>query len=535
MSTVLILLCLCSLALRTAADVNVLTPELTSKIEAYVKEFMQCRGVVGLSLAVVKGNETWTRGFGMADKPSERPVNSSTLFIIASVTKAFTSTLLGMLMDESKSGYTWKTPIKDILGSDFQLFNDYITNHTTVKDILTHRTGLTDASLPMYAGFIPEMSRQNFTRLLKYLPALKAFRDEYNYNNWMYALAGRIAEVMGGSSWEELLKQRIFHPLQMNDSRIVGYNVDVDADNFALPYVWLRNEVVVSDKVIYRSAPAEPSIAIASSADDMAKWLSFHLQKGVTMEGEPLLVKETLEETYKLQIALPPGYWDTDYMNKPEYPEAFSSFGYGFAWDLSTYRGYRVTSHAGAYHSYKSYLALFRDVDIGIFITTTALPEPISLALDEIFFYIADLLLGEDPWLNTTTSHQYIGSCIGASDQTSSNTINETEVVPGLVENPEMFEGTYGHRLFGDIVIYRNTSGELLVKYGNVLGRLRKTSDGEVLLAELYGPFEFLSYTLYVGMTFLSPNDDGQYKFLVVSFSGDPLLYQRGISVFDLL
>lgn len=194
-----------------------------------------------------------------------------------------------------------------------------------------------------------------------------------------------------------------------------------------------------------------------------------------------------------------------------------------------------MTSHAGAYHSYKSYLALFRDVDIGIFITTTALPEPISLALDEIFFYIADLLLGEDPWLNTTTSHQYIGSCIGASDQTSSNTINETEVVPGLVENPEMFEGTYGHRLFGDIVIYRNTSGELLVKYGNVLGRLRKTSDGEVLLAELYGPFEFLSYTLYVGMTFLSPNDDGQYKFLVVSFSGDPLLYQRGISVFDLL
>lgn len=79
-----------------------LTPELTSKIEAYVKEFMQCRGVVGLSLAVVKGKETWTRGFGMADIASERPVYSSTLFIIASVTKAFTSTLLGMLMDESK-------------------------------------------------------------------------------------------------------------------------------------------------------------------------------------------------------------------------------------------------------------------------------------------------------------------------------------------------------------------------------------------------------------------------------------------------
>lgn len=102
MSTVLILLCLCSLALRTAADVNVLTPELTSKIEAYVKEFMQCRGVVGLSLAVVKGNETWTRGFGLADKGSGRPVTSSTLFGIASLSKAFTATLLGILIDESK-------------------------------------------------------------------------------------------------------------------------------------------------------------------------------------------------------------------------------------------------------------------------------------------------------------------------------------------------------------------------------------------------------------------------------------------------
>ncbi|PVD35051.1 hypothetical protein C0Q70_06332 [Pomacea canaliculata] len=73
MSTVLTLLCLCSLTLWTTADGKVLTPQLTSRIEAFVENLLQCRGVVGLSLAVVKGNETWTRGFGMADKASGRP------------------------------------------------------------------------------------------------------------------------------------------------------------------------------------------------------------------------------------------------------------------------------------------------------------------------------------------------------------------------------------------------------------------------------------------------------------------------------
>ncbi|PVD35055.1 hypothetical protein C0Q70_06336 [Pomacea canaliculata] len=246
MSTVLTLLCLCSLTLWTTTDGKVLTPQLTSKIEEFVENLMQCRKGVGLSLAVVKGNETWTRGFGMADKASGRPVNSSTLFGIGSVTKAFTSTFLAMLIEESQGKYTWQTPIKDILGNDFKLGDEYLTSHVTIRDVLLHRTGLSAPLTPLFAGFPPTVTREQFANLLQYLPMSGLFRDEFNYNNWMYALAGRVGEVMGGASWEELLHQRIFQPLQMTDSRVIGYNVEVDADIFALPYVQLRNEIVLS-------------------------------------------------------------------------------------------------------------------------------------------------------------------------------------------------------------------------------------------------------------------------------------------------
>ncbi|PVD35064.1 hypothetical protein C0Q70_06345 [Pomacea canaliculata] len=395
MSTVHALLCLCSLTLFIAADCKVFTPELTSKIEEFVKKYMQAYGPVGLSLAVVKGNETWTRGF-MTDKASQRPIDSSTLFALTWSTTVFTSTLLGMLMDESKSGYTWNTPVKDILGSDFQLENDYITNHTTLKDILTGRTVFTCS---------------------------EEFRDVLN-DNHLDVRTGREGRRGDGRSI------------------VGGTSPPTHLSAFA-------------DELTAGFTPAEPTIGIATSAGDMAKWLSFHLREGKTADGVPLLKKKTLKETYKLQMALPHTW---NFAKKPEDPVTFSVYGTGFSW-------------------------LFV-----LLPSTTALFDTYLHTRFEIFYYIVDLLLGEDPWRNTTTFPKFSL----APDRNATNTTYTPFVVPGIVENPELFEGTYGNRLFGDVSISRNTSGELLVSYGRILGKLRKTNSTNVLLADLYGPLEFL-------------------------------------------
>lgn len=80
---------------------SVFTPEQMTHLQDFVENLMQCRGITGLTLAVVKGNEKWTRGFGVADRESGRKVSSSTLFGIGSVTKAFTSAILSLFIEET--------------------------------------------------------------------------------------------------------------------------------------------------------------------------------------------------------------------------------------------------------------------------------------------------------------------------------------------------------------------------------------------------------------------------------------------------
>ncbi|PVD35053.1 hypothetical protein C0Q70_06334 [Pomacea canaliculata] len=533
MSTVLTLLCLCSLTLWTTADGKVLTPQLTSRIEAFVENLMQCRKGVGLSLAVVKGNETWTRGFGMADKASGRLVNSSTLFGIGSVTKAFTSTILAMLIEESRGKYTWQTPIKDILGNDFQLADEYLTSHVTIKDILLHRTGLTTSIISLYAGYPATFTREQFTNRLQYLPASGLFRDEWNYNNWMYGLAGRVAEVMGGASWEELLHQRIFQPLQMNDSRVIGYDVEVDVDNFALPYVYVRNELVLSDPVIYHIHPDEPAGAIASSADDMAKWLSWHLHGGVTSDGDVILNKTTLQDMYTPRIILSPQKLTSDAMLKPQFPVTYQDFGYGYAWVTSSYRGYPIVWHSGGINSYITYLSMLRDLDLGIFMTTNGYKSSdVKYTLEEILYYITDLFLGEEPWLNTTNACQFPQPWVNTTGQTPSN---DTNIVPGNIENPQDFAGQYENRLFGNIVVAQNGSNELLVTYGRITGKLYKTKDRNVLVMEIYGLLEFLTHPgdslQYYNLTFTRGDQNVKYQQLLFSAATqgptETLVYSR--------
>lgn len=208
-----------------------------------------------------------------------------------------------------------------------------------------------------------------------------------------------------------------------------------------------------------------------------------------------------------------------------------------------TSTGYQVTWHSGGIYSYITYLVLIRDLDIGIYIGTSAPFNSTSgVTAIEVFYYIADLLLDEDPWLDTVTSCQFPGPWLGAPEQGPSNTNDAPIFVPGLVEKPKLFEGTYGNRLFGDIVIFIDTSGDLLANYSRILGKLHKTSQTHVLMLDMYGSLEFMKYggqnVMYINMTFTSPGQGGEYQSLLVSSPDmgemDVLLYQRGVTFSDL-
>lgn len=89
------------LLLQTYVGCNVFSESEETNIINFVETTMECRKIPGLTLSVVKGTETWTRGFGLADIEKEIPVTPKTLFLIGSLGKAFTMTLLGVLLEKA--------------------------------------------------------------------------------------------------------------------------------------------------------------------------------------------------------------------------------------------------------------------------------------------------------------------------------------------------------------------------------------------------------------------------------------------------
>ncbi|XP_070197671.1 uncharacterized protein [Littorina saxatilis] len=539
-------MCLVLAAAVCVTHGSVFTPEQTTSLLEFVDNLMQCRGIVGLSMAVVRGNDTWTRGFGLADRETGRTVSSSTLFGIGSVTKAFTSAILSLFINETGK-YAWTTPVSDILGEDFAFIDDQLTRHVTIKDLLTHRTGLQATNIPLFANLPNGMTPDQFAQRLKYLPVAAPFRDKFEYNNWMYGLAGRIIEVMGGASWEELLRTRLFEPLGMTDSRVLGRTVTVQASNFAKPYVQVGDDVVPSDPSIYSISPQEPAGAIASSADDMAKWLLLFNNKGKTLEGDTVLNDTRMREMLTPSMGLSMSMSSRVNVWKPIFPVTFNTYGYGYGWMVGTYRGYPVTWHSGGIYAYTTYLLLLPTLDLGVYVSSSGPGGGnSSLIARQILFHVADLALGLQPWLNLSNACEFPQLWAANNDSSASDPEDAVTILGEQFDQAEDFSGTYGHLLFGDVKVEVTVNGStggrgLAARFNRLQGRLLRTDHERVAMLEVQGGLAFLSQlpnaTHYMNLTFSSPSHDGRYQVLLLSAPDmgemDTLLFERGVKYTD--
>ncbi|XP_046368721.2 penicillin-binding protein 4-like [Haliotis rufescens] len=499
-----------------------------SKVGMFVEEVMRCRQVPGLTLAVVKGAETWTRGFGQADIEQGVNVTKDTLFGIGSVTKAFTSTLLAMMLDESNGGLTWTSKVKDVLGPDFAFVDEERTRETTLRDLLTHRTGLHPAVPPLFAGLDHNLTTTEFAKRFSFLPEVKPSRDAFEYNNWGYALLGHIVEVLSGESYEATLEKRIFKPLGMNQSRVLGKTITVKTPEMAKPYFDVENELILTDPSIYDLHPAEAAGAIASSAEDMAKWMHFLLRQGVTADNLTLVKSKTLGETFKSHESIPSRLS----LAKPKFPVVDLQYGYGYAWFMSTYKGYKRVRHTGGLCSYITYLELYPDMDFGIFVSANG-PGTMDEAVAErmISFYISDILIGDQPWLNSSTACTFPLPW----DKAPPSGQNNSDVTNAEVECLDCYVGKYGHYLFGDLDVRRGPGSTLELHYRLLQGSLNTTADKSTFKFDMWDPFRLYSRpgnaTSLVPVHFHGLNK-GKYSQIDLIFA-HKLTFNRGISFYD--
>src|SRR3954453_12194745 len=197
-------------------------PQTTARaapdIDAVVQRAMSAFEVPGISLAIVKdGKVVVSKGYGWRALGQPAPVDARTLFGIASNTKAFTATALGILVDEGK--IRWDAPVIDYVPS-FQLSDPYVTREMTVRDLLVHRSGLGLGAGDLLWWPASTYDRKEIVRRLRYIPLATSFRSAYAYDNVLYLVAGEVIEAVSGTSWEDFVATRILARVGMTTSNV---------------------------------------------------------------------------------------------------------------------------------------------------------------------------------------------------------------------------------------------------------------------------------------------------------------------------
>ena len=200
------------------------------KLRTYINEIMKDSKVPGLAMGIVKdGKVILAEGFGSRDLEQKLPVTSKTLFAIGSCTKAFTTMAIGMLAEQGK--VDWDKPVRNYLPA-FELKDEYITANMTVRDLVTHRSGLPRHDALWYGS--PLTRKEIFDRL-KYLDFNAGFREKFQYNNLMFMTGGYLVGQVTNNTWEEFVAEQIFKPLGMTNSNF-SVQTSQQAADFAQPY-----------------------------------------------------------------------------------------------------------------------------------------------------------------------------------------------------------------------------------------------------------------------------------------------------------
>lgn len=325
-------------------------------LDAWVSRAMQTFEVPGLALAVVKdGRVVIAKGYGVRRLGDAAKVDERTLFGIASNTKAFTATALGLLVEEGK--IEWDAPVVRYLPS-FAMWDPYVTRELTVRDLLVHRSGL-----GLGAGDLlwwPESTydRKEIARRLRYIPPATSFRTAYAYDNVLYLVAGELIESVSGQSWEDFVGSRILKKVGMGGSN-VRHSAAATGGNIAAPHAQVDGKVRPIRP--FDSDNTNPAGGINSSAEDITKWMQVQLAGGVLSDGSRLFSPATARQLTAIVTPMP--------LNDP--PEELAPLranfaGYALGFNIRDYRGRRVVMHSGGLPGYLSRVIMVPDLQLGV-------------------------------------------------------------------------------------------------------------------------------------------------------------------------
>lgn len=352
------------------------------QIDSLVHRTMRTFDVPGMAVAVIKDGKIYHKQtYGIRSVKNQKPVNEQTLFGIASNTKAFTTAALGQLVEQKK--LDWDTKVIDII-PEFRLYDAYVTREFTVRDLVTHRSGL-----GLGAGDLMVFPASNTTTLqemihnLRFLKPVSSFRSQYDYDNLLYIVAGEIVARVSGQSFDAYLEAHFFRPLGMTRSKLSIPDVEADTNRID-GHAPVGNELQLTPGSF--TPIATPAAGIFASIDDVTTWVKALLNKGKfgPQLKDSLFSTKTLNEMWTPQtlVRTARGPYNTHFL------------AYGLGWFLSDVNGHFQVSHTGGLLGIVSQVTLLPDMNLGIIVLTNqqsgAAFSAVTNSIKDAYFGIKD-------------------------------------------------------------------------------------------------------------------------------------------------
>ena len=351
--------------------------------DAYVVRVLQTFDVPGVSVAVVKdGRVVLARGYGVKQLGASAPVTPRTRFGIASNTKLFTATALGLLVEEGK--IEWDAPVIRYLPS-FAMYDPWVTREITVRDLLVHRSGLGLGAGDLLWWPQSNYGRKEIVHRLRFIRPATSFRSAYAYDNVLYQVAGELIEAVSGQTWEQFMSSRILARIGMTESNVS--HADRSGPDVATPHAEVEGRV--RPIAPFTGESTNPAGGINSTADDMAKWMIVQLDSGRVGSGPRLFEPATTSQLWQIVTPLAAG------PPPSELSWTQANFrGYALGVNVTEYQGRKMLTHTGGLPGYVSQVTMIPELRLGVAVLTN---QESSSAFQSITNRVLDSYLGVPP------------------------------------------------------------------------------------------------------------------------------------------
>jgi len=414
-------------------------------LDAYVVKAMKEWEVPGIAISIVRNDSViLAKGYGVRELGKNSPVDERTTFAIGSSTKPFTTAALQILVDDGK--LRWDDPVTAYLPA-FQLYDPWVTRELTIRDLVTHRVGLTRGDLLWSSG---RFDRDEILRRIRFLKPAWSFRSRWGYQNIMFIAAGQVVLAASGKKWDDFVPERIFLPLGMTGSSTSSVPRN-GASNAATPHTEVDGVV---RPIPYPNVDiVGPAGSITSNAVDMAQWL--RLQLGLGRYGGKRIISETgVREMHAPQTVI----------QNPMDAVAIGarSAAYGLGWALHDYHGRPVVQHAGQFTGWNAMTVMLPEQNVGFAILTNRGDGSIKIGL---MYRILDLALGlpERDWSAELLARAKQAAAASDSIEKRRTASRATGTSPAAPLS--RYAGNYVDSLYGDVRIELE-AGKLILHYG---------------------------------------------------------------------